>query len=85
MYQIVVAQRIEPFLRDVIFVIWSRQCVSVKLRMFLLAARRAELEVRRVDDKMKSTSIDQTRCGLLRHPFLRLLVETSPNFPDGLH
>ena len=34
---------------------------------------------------MKSTSIDQTRCGLLRHPFLRLLVETSPNFPDGLH
>ena len=50
--------------------------------MFLLLAHRAELEVRRDDDKWYSLRSTKNRYGLLCHPLLRLLCETRPILLD---
>ena len=46
--------------------------------MILLLARRAELEVRRDDDKCKSLRSTKNRFGLSCHPLLCLMAETRP-------
>ena len=63
---------------------WSRQCVSVELGMLLPSARRAELEVRRDDDKWNPLRSTEHRYGLLRRLLFRFLIETTPTFPWGL-
>ena len=49
------------------------------LGMFLLSARKAELEVRRDDHEWNLLQLTKSHCGLLRH-LLCLLVEKFPNF-----
>ena len=64
--------------------LWSRQCGSVEKGMFLLSARRVELEVRSDHDKRNPLPLTKGHCWLLRHLLFRLLVETFPRFLDGL-
>ena len=52
--------------------------------MFLLSARRVELEVRSDHDKRNPLPLTKGHCWLLRHLLFRLLVETFPRFLDGL-
>ena len=52
--------------------------------MILLSARRVELEVRLDDDKRRLLPLTRNNRGLPRHLLIRLLVETSPKFPEGL-
>ena len=60
---------------------WSRQCISGELGMCLLSARRAELEIRRDDDKWNPLRSTRNQCGFLRHLMFRLQVEASQDFP----
>ena len=53
--------------------------ISVELGRFLLSAPGA-----RRDDKRNPFQLTQSHCTLLRHLLFRPLVETSPNFLEGL-
>ena len=62
---------------------WSCQYISVELRMFLLSARRAELEVRHDDDNCSPLFIDQRSlrvfCVIFFFVYWLSLVRTSLN------
>ena len=60
----------------IVFVRLTTSIDAVGLGMFLVSARRAELEARRDGDKCKSLRSTKNRDGLLCHPSFRLLAKT---------